>query len=71
MPVCVRLQTTTKPPLPSYFQDILNDLNPEQTLINKFDGYDSLNYYLARVVDGDSPKAFLYSIANFPIWVKP
>ena len=71
MPVCVRLQTSTKPPLPSYFQDILNNRNPEQTLIIKIDGYDSLNYYLARVVDGDSPKAFLYSIANFPIWVKP
>ena len=46
-------------------------LDPEQTLIIKFDEYGSLNYHLARLVEGDSPKAFLYSIANFPIWVKP
>jgi len=44
---------------------------PEQTLFIKFDEYGSHNYYLARLVDGDSPKAFPYSIANFPVCAKP
>ena len=29
------------------------------------------SYRLARLVDGDSPKAFPYSIANFPTCEKP
>ena len=45
--------------------------NPKQTLIIKFNEHDTINYRLARLVDGDSPKAFPYSIANFPICAKP
>ena len=40
-------------------------------LIIKFNERDTINYRLARLVDGDSPKAFPYSIANFPICAKP